>query len=81
MRENVIKNIEEMLSNITGIPQSISEDTILYGMAQDKIDACSLELASWFADIESKYEIEIPIDILRVADIVDRVVEKIGEEK
>ena len=81
MRKGILKNIEGMLSKITETPQSISEDTVLYGMAENKLDACSLELASWFAEIESEYDLEIPIDTLTVADIVDKVVEKMGEDK
>lgn len=80
MREDVLKNIENLLSKITEIPQSLSEDTVLYGMAENKVEACSLELASWLAEIESEYDFEIPMDALTVADIIDRVVEKMGEK-
>lgn len=81
LRKNVLNNIEGILSRITEVPQSISEDMVLYGMAENKLDVCSLELASWFVEIETEYDIEIPIDTLKVADIVDRVIEKLGEKK
>lgn len=76
MRVDILKNIEDMLSQITERPQSISEDTVLYGIAENKLDACSLELASWFTEIEFRYDIELPMDIVSVADIVDQVVER-----
>ena len=71
-----------MLCKATENPQSITEDMVLYGMAENKLEVCSLELASWLSDIEANYNLEIPMDTLKVSDIIDKIVEtQTGEVK
>lgn len=81
MREEILKNIEFMLNKITNRSQHISEDMFLYGIAENKVDVCSLELAFWFVEIEAYYDFELPMDILRVCDIIDRAVSEASEDK
>lgn len=71
-----------MLSKTTENIQAITEDTVLYGMSENKLEVCSLELASWLCEIESVYNLEIPMDTLKVSDIINKIVEtQSGEEK
>lgn len=78
VRENILSSIKIMLYGITECMPMISEDTILYGIEDNKLDVCSLDLALWISEIELEYHVDLPIDIIKVADIIDLIIESRG---
>lgn len=74
-RKEILYKLQELLENSVDQIKIIDEATILYGVQENKLDICSLEMATWFANIEEYFDICLDNDIVDISQLIDKILD------